>query len=1336
MSYDFHPRRAGRLHTTNTPSPLRHASNISNSSSDNSYTPSRSSTLSSTASFSQAPQPVSTYKRTIGDTSPTKASAHDYHYDHDRENPSPPRQTLRSLPQSTAMLKPLEERPTSRVQARTMNLENNIHQDSPMAKLIDQPQRKGVSLGISRSDSRRAPAREHATQQTHLLEQSDLEKLGKSSTSHLRTLSKFAKDDESLNAPQEQVIGLQGRRRLQRNGSARGTLPGYGGRTWIDNQRQFLQAYEYLCHIGEAKEWIEDVIHKELPPIVQLEEALRDGVTLAEIVQALYPDKSLKIFHNQKLQFRHSDNIAIFFRFLADVELPDLFRFELVDLYEKKNIPKVIYCIHALSWLLLRKGMVDFRIGNLVGQLEFEHTDLEAMQKGLDKAGVSMPNFSGLRDEPPPAPVETEEERQMRELSQHEASIQDLQAQLRGTLQRLRLRDMMEQFWDEEHLLIDLQARIRGDFTRQVVGYRLQMRRFAVDLQTQIRGFLVRTGQVQKDLFWKSREPDVILLQSLARARKARQDTANLRSVIHSQNQGIKNLQAAFRGALSRWRLGDHVQETREVEPIVIALQASVRGLLERRRNDVRAKATKSAAREISLVQAGVRGMLARRRKTAQLASLHKHDSELVRLQANIRARILRNANSNSKEQFRNKLASIISFQSHARANLERIRTRALQQSLYACNQSASYLQSALRGYHTRLLIDRDLQQLDAQTKPLVSLQAAIRGYHHRQAIYNQLCEFSDNAQSIIALQSLLRGMFERNNTSVLLDSIFAEEEMVVELQAAIRASLLRSRFAEKKRYFEENMKKIVKIQSFVRGRQQGEAYKSLTTGKNPPVGTVKNFVHLLNDSDFDFDEEVESEKLRKAVGQRVRENEQTQQYIDELDAKIGLLAHNKIARDEFAKMQKHSGGSSLAISRTMSSRESFNLKALNKSSRAKLELYQELFFLLQTQPRYFARLFRRIREQGATDSDCKRLEMLVSSAFGYTQRRREEYFLLKLMSDAILEEVDGCASLADFVRGNFFFARLFSNYTKAPRDRKYIREIVGTLVNTQIVDNIHLDLESDPLTIYRMAINNEELSTGRRSARDKDVPREVAIRDPQTRDAFIRHLQDLRDIVDCFLIALEEALPRMPYGARYVAQQMFLILQEKFPREGDENILHTVGNWIWKTYMKPTFADPEQFGIVERQLDAQQRRNLNEFIKVMGQAAIGRPFGQENVYLQPLNSYMAEAIARLDEIWRQMLDVKDLETQLDFDEMHDLHAKLKPTLHIKAADVFAIHDMVAKEVSYICDGSEDAILREVVRELGSAKNNEAEMGAAGSAEVTLSLSSKLHAFDGEFSLI
>jgi Calponin homology (CH) domain len=78
-----------------------------------------------------------------------------------------------------------------------------------------------------------------------------------------------------------------------------------------------------------------------------------------------------------KLQFRHSDNINFFFAACKAIELPDVFMFELIDLYDKKNIPKVIYCIHALrykvdndSHLLHKKGLAP-RIKDLLGKLEF-----------------------------------------------------------------------------------------------------------------------------------------------------------------------------------------------------------------------------------------------------------------------------------------------------------------------------------------------------------------------------------------------------------------------------------------------------------------------------------------------------------------------------------------------------------------------------------------------------------------------------------------------------------------------------------------------------------------------------------------------------------------------------------------------------------------------------------------------------------------------------------------------------------------------------------------------------------------------------------------------------
>lgn len=49
----------------------------------------------------------------------------------------------------------------------------------------------------------------------------------------------------------EDVIGLHGRKRLARDENAVATV---ASKNWMDKQRKNLQAYEYLCHIGEAKQ--------------------------------------------------------------------------------------------------------------------------------------------------------------------------------------------------------------------------------------------------------------------------------------------------------------------------------------------------------------------------------------------------------------------------------------------------------------------------------------------------------------------------------------------------------------------------------------------------------------------------------------------------------------------------------------------------------------------------------------------------------------------------------------------------------------------------------------------------------------------------------------------------------------------------------------------------------------------------------------------------------------------------------------------------------------------------------------------------------------------------
>ncbi|TFB02870.1 Ras GTPase-activating-like protein [Trichoderma ghanense] len=1298
------------------------------------------------------------------------------------------RQSLRPLPRTPTASSieapatpPHASRPRERGQSidiGRLSLSQNDGAASPTTTPRPLPPRP-TSMFMSRGEpaipeEAVVPSSRHAHSHSAHIARPDLERLGRSSTSQLRTLSQLAKSEEaedfSIISPAQEVAGLRGRRKLQRTdktAGGRGPRTNYGweGRNWMDKQRRFLQAYEYLCHIGEAKEWIEDVIQQTLPPIVELEEALRDGVTLAEVVESLNPDRRYRIFRNPKLQFRHSDNIAIFFRYLDEVELPDLFRFELIDLYEKKNIPKVIYCIHALSWLLFRKGIVDFRIGNLIGQLEFEHHELEAMQKGLDMLGVNMPSFGNMgadfgvpEPEPEPEPEETEEERIDRELAENEAMIIDFQAQLRGALLRLKLGEMMQGFWDEEAWLIDLQARIRGNFARQIADYRMQMRKSTILVQSLVRGFLVRRGLKKSDQDRKAAEPAILAFQSMLRAQKVRNEMQGLKNVMARCEGPIRAIQAMSKGFLLRKAQTIQQQETKQATHEVQQLQALARGMLMRNKVSKELHQLDKTTDKVENLQALARGMLLRYQVSKELRQLEEHAPMVASLQAAVRATLLRAKIEKQQQDLHSFTDTWTSLQSAIRGRAARKEQEVLKAELaehvpmigqlQAAMRAAAVrreistrldglkenepaiieLQALIRAMFERRRVAAILDELDGEEPAVVDLQAQIRGFLYRR-YHSALCdELASHDAATAEFQAILKAMMERARIDDLLTELLEEEDSIVIFQAAAKAYMIRLRFEEKKRFYEENMKKVIKIQSFVRAKVQGEAYKSLTTGKNPPVSAVKNFVHLLNDSDFDFNEEVEFERMRKTVVQHVRQNEMLEQYIDQLDIKIALLVKNKITLDEVVRHQHTFGGTSMGLlaNSTMASTNQFDLKALNKSSRKKLESYQQLFFALQTQPHYLARLFKHIRVQATAEKESRRIELLMMSLFGYAQKRREEYYLLKLIARSIREEVESTTSALEYSRGHYFWAKLLANYTRSPRDRKYLRSLLGPLIRDNIIEDPALDLESDPMQIYRSAINNEELRTGRPDHRPLDVPREVAIRDPETRRLFIDHLRDLREICDQLFLALEEQVHRMPYGLRFVCSEMFQALRQHFTREPQENLMQMVSHWLWKFYLQPAVTMPENMGVIDKSLSPLQKRNLGEVAKVVGQIALGRPFGGENIYLQPLNAFIGESIERLQQITSDLITVPDAERTFDIDEFNDLYAKNKPTLYVKMSDVFAIHNLVAAELMVMAPTRDD-VLREIMQDLGSAKSNENEMSAAGAADIQMFLTPRLH---------
>ncbi|XP_071370167.1 ras GTPase-activating-like protein IQGAP3 [Centroberyx affinis] len=125
----------------------------------------------------------------------------------------------------------------------------------------------------------------------------------------------------------------------------------------MDEQRVQSEAYQYLCRLEEAKRWMEACLQEQLPAPTELEEALRNGVFLAKLGHCFCPrtvplrkiyDPDQQRYQAQGLQFRHTDNINHWRNAMVEVGLPAIFHPETTDIYDKKNMPRAVYCIHAL----------------------------------------------------------------------------------------------------------------------------------------------------------------------------------------------------------------------------------------------------------------------------------------------------------------------------------------------------------------------------------------------------------------------------------------------------------------------------------------------------------------------------------------------------------------------------------------------------------------------------------------------------------------------------------------------------------------------------------------------------------------------------------------------------------------------------------------------------------------------------------------------------------------------------------------------------------------------------------------------------------------------------
>jgi hypothetical protein len=99
-----------------------------------------------------------------------------------------------------------------------------------------------------------------------------------------------------------------------------------------------------------------------------------------------------------------------------------------------------------------------------------------------------------------------------------------------------------------------------------------------------------------------------------------------------------------------------------------------------------------------------------------------------------------------------------------------------------------------------------------------------------------------------------------------------------------------------------------------------------------------------------------------------------------------------------------------------------------NALTAAKLQLYSHLFYLLQTEPKYLARLVGCMADAEGVDA---LLDTILLTMYGDAFSPREEFLILTLFKIAITQEMKNVTSVSDFVKEQSILAKMVLTYNR-----------------------------------------------------------------------------------------------------------------------------------------------------------------------------------------------------------------------------------------------------------------------------------------------------------------
>uniref|UniRef100_A0A6Q2YB54 IQ motif containing GTPase activating protein 2 n=1 Tax=Esox lucius TaxID=8010 RepID=A0A6Q2YB54_ESOLU len=1195
----------------------------------------------------------------------------------------------------------------------------------------------------------------------------------------------------------------------------------------MDERRRQNIAYEYLCHLEEAKQWMEACVEEQLPPTTELEEGLRNGVYLGKLAMFFAPkmvsekkiyDRDQARYKRTGLHFRHTDNTVQWLRAMESIGLPKIFYPETTDVYDRKNMPKVVYCIHALSLYLYKLGIAP-QIQDLLGKVAFTEEEISNMRRELEKYGIQMPTFSkiggilanelsvdeatlhaavfaineavdkgqapvtmGALKNPSAMLRNTEEElaqdyqdtlRQAKANKEDQASgnpsTPSLLLPVYPAQEALRQVNQAISAQDKAALLAVLGLPALGLLGIQEANSHWYLERLTSYCQVTTGVILCITPRLTTVMVSELEAVAAInaairhgvaadtveeLMKPAAQLPIVYQTAANLyqNELFSLQLQGKKaglgheELAVAVE-MLSALVVLNEVLDTKDPQSVTEQLTDSPlgfsnmdqdnllsRGLEFLTWNDVqktidsvnlqvheeheresapRTVSTVYRAHSVTYPEFTINEALSSGDHKQTLSALLLPTAKLQGVNP-ATAKHYHDVLQNTKILICKVLCDSVWVKHLIKGNYDYYYNLVSREGTWEEPEDFIHNSTQLSREEIQSVVgdgtaEYNREQLWLAHEALVTqLQARVRGYLVRRAHTQRLDYLRQQEQHVVRLQASWKGYKQRKEYKDRMSVLTSNVQTIVKIQAFVKMWRAKRQYCRRLQYFKDHVSNdIVKIQAFLKANKARDDYRTLTGAQDPPLSVVRKFVHLLEQSSLDLLEEQEVTRLREEVVTKIRSNQQMEKDLNLMDIKIGLLVKNRITLQDVVS---HSKKLKKKSKEELAAGDKQGIKSLSKGKRKKLEAYQHLFYLLQTNPSYLAKLIFQMPQNRST----KFMDTVIFTLYNYASNQREEYLLLKLFKTALEEEIKSKVDqIQDIVTGNPTVIKMVVSFNRGARGHNTLRQLLAPVVK-EIIEDKGLGINTNPVDVYKAWVNQLETSTGEASKLPYEVTPEQAMSHEEVRVKLESSGQSLRIATDKVLNSIVSSLDNIPYGMRYIAKVLKNCLHEKFPDATEDELLKIVGNLLYYRYMNPAIVAPDGFDIIDMsaggQLHTDQRRNLGSVAKMLQHAAANKLFEGENAHMTPMNNYISQTYQKFRVFFQAACDVPEPEERFNVDEYSDMVTLSKPVIYISIEEIINTHSLLLEHLEAISPDHND-LLHELLEDLGDAPDVESLLG-------------------------